>query len=69
MSLKLPSRRHFLRISSLLAIGVFLVPSWSSEHKYNKNEIKARDTLNGRSDIRSLDFTSHDFSLDVWMNR
>ncbi len=60
------SRRSFLKISSLLTIGVALTPVtalFSNQYSsQNHSDVSLqRNELSARSDIRSLDFDSHNF--------
>ncbi|MGL4673788.1 MAG: twin-arginine translocation signal domain-containing protein [Wohlfahrtiimonas sp.] len=63
------SRRSFLKMGSLLTIGVALTPAMAifSSHKTNQNHSDTslkQDVLPIRSDVRSLDFDSHNFLLN-----
>lgn len=57
------SRRSFLKVGSLLTIGVILTPAMSvfSNHSDNTGQQKVWPI---RSDVRSLDFDSHNFLLN-----
>lgn len=65
MSVNFPSRRSFLKMSSLLVAGIALtpamalVPNLDSVHSLKNNKASFN-----RSDIRSLDFDSHEFLLN-----
>ena len=63
------SRRSFLKVSSLLTIGVALTPVMAvfpnHEVSQSHSDISFKqDVLPIRSDIRSLDFDSHNFLLN-----
>ncbi|GAA5100260.1 hypothetical protein GCM10023338_14780 [Wohlfahrtiimonas larvae] len=55
------SRRNFLKIGSLLLVGVVLTPVMAVTPK---NDVKQISKLSNRSDVRSLDFDSHNFLLN-----
>lgn len=63
------SRRSFLKMGSLLTIGVVLTPAMAifANHEaspsYSDTSLK-QDVLPTRSDVRSLDFDSHNFLLN-----
>jgi len=63
------SRRSFLKIGSLLTIGIALTPVMAvfpnHEVSLSHSDIALKqDVLPIRSDIRSLDFDSHNFLLN-----
>ena len=63
------SRRSFLKISSLLTVGIALTPAMVlfSSHENIQSHSDASTEHNAlpvRSDIRSLDFDSHNFLLN-----
>ena len=63
------SRRSFLKMGSLLTIGVALTPAMAifANHEVSQSHSDIsfkQDVLPIRSDIRSLDFDSHDFLLN-----
>lgn len=63
------SRRSFLKMGSLLTIGVALTPAMAvfSNHEVNQSHSDislTQDVLPMRSDVRSLDFDSHSFRLN-----
>lgn len=63
------SRRSFLKMGSLLTIGIVLTPAMAvfSNREVNQNHSDIalkQDVLPMRSDVRSLDFDSHNFLLN-----
>ena len=63
------SRRSFLKMGSLLTIGVALTPAMAifANHEVSQSHSDIsfkQDVLPIRSDIRSLDFDSHNFLLN-----
>ena len=63
------SRRSFLKMGSLLTISVALTPAMAvfSNHEVNQSHSDIslkQDVLPMRSDVRSLDFDSHNFLLN-----
>lgn len=63
------SRRSFLKIGSLLTIGVALTPVMAifANHEVSQSHSDIalkQDVLPIRSDVRSLDFDSHNFLLN-----
>ena len=63
------SRRSFLKISSLLTVGIALTPAMAlfsgHENIPSLSDVSTEhNALPARSDIRSLDFDSHNFLLN-----
>ncbi len=63
------SRRSFLKIGSLLTVGIVLTPAMAifSNHEVSQNHSDVsteHNILPIRSDVRSLDFDSHNFLLN-----
>lgn len=63
------SRRSFLKMGSLLTVGIALTPTMAifSNHEshIDHSDVTMRhNILPTRSDIRSLDFDSHNFLLN-----
>lgn len=66
--LQASSRRQFLKASSLLAVGALLTPAMASlfsDSAHSTDFIKPMDVKN-RSDVRSLDFDSHNIVVQAW---
>ncbi len=70
MSLNFSSRRQFLKASSLLAIATLLAPAMAvlpvKSVSNAQDNLQPQNHLNGRSDIRSVDFDSHNVVLSAW---
>lgn len=63
------SRRSFLKMSSLLTVGIALTPAMAmfSNHETNLDHSDcslAHNSLPTRADVRSLDFDSHNFIVN-----
>lgn len=71
MSLSFSSRRQFLKTSSLLVMGALLTPAIAvlpvELESSAQDHIQSQNNLNGRSDIRSVDFDSHNILLNNWL--